>query len=76
MPEAEQPIRLVVDGEVFDVRADPDQPGRYHYDWVSGRHAYGFGSHRSDRGEATTAEHEAAIRSFLAQINPATGYID
>lgn len=76
MAEPEQPLRLVVDGEVFDVKTDPDQPGVYHYDWVSGRHHYGFSSSRSDRAEESMAGHEDAIRSFLAQINPATGYID
>ena len=70
-------MRVEVDGEVFDiVAAGPDNPGAYHYTWVSGRDPeYGFTSAWSDRRTPTTAEHHESIRDFLAQIDPATGYL-
>ncbi|WP_327003060.1 hypothetical protein OHA72_49600 [Dactylosporangium sp. NBC_01737] len=69
-------MRLEVDGEVFDVTARPGRPGQHDYTWISGRDpGYGFSSARSDRQPPTTAEHVAAIRNFLAQIDPETGHI-
>ena len=77
MERSQKALELTVDGERFEVSADPDQPGLYHYAWLSGRHpGYGFSGRRSDHGDGMTAEHEEAIRSFLAQVNPVTGYID
>jgi hypothetical protein len=69
--------RLTVDGETFDVTYDPEQPGTYHYAWLSGPNpGYGFSSRRSDHTDReTVAEHEAAIRDFLVNIDPATGYL-
>jgi hypothetical protein len=73
---AEPALRLEVDGEVFTMVARPGHPGQYDYTWLSGRDPdYGFTSVRSD-GEPSTAEHIEAIRGFLAQIDPETGYID
>jgi hypothetical protein len=70
-------VQLTVDGEVFDVASDPSQPGAYHYTRVTGpAPGYGFTSRRSDHGETTTDEHVAAIRSFLAMVDPVTGYIE
>ncbi|GAA0433518.1 hypothetical protein Acor_07690 [Acrocarpospora corrugata] len=70
-------VRVEVDGEVFDVVARGDRPGQYDYAWISGPNpGYGFGSARSDGGASTMADHEAAIRSFLAQVDPETGYIE
>lgn len=67
---------LSVGGEQFSVRLRP-RNGRlyeYDYDWLSGPNdGYGFGM--SGPFEETDAEHEARIRSFLAQIDPATGYL-
>ncbi|MET7423724.1 hypothetical protein [Dactylosporangium sp. NPDC005555] len=69
-------MRLEVDGQVFSVAGRPERPGQYDYTWVSGRNpGYGFSSARSDAAPPTTAEHVAAIRGFLAQIDPETGYI-
>ncbi|UUZ59884.1 hypothetical protein [Nocardioides sp. B-3] len=31
-----EPVLLTVDDETFRARADPDQPGARHLDWVSG----------------------------------------
>lgn len=65
--------RFVVDGETFTVRRR-DEDGSAHYDWVSGpNRGYGFSS--SGSGQESRAHHEAAIRGFLAAIDPATGYL-
>ena len=70
-------VRLDVDGQVFDVSYDPDQPGAYHYLWANGpNEGYGFTSRRSDRGRSTIAEHERDIREFLSAVDPSTGYIE
>ncbi|MCY1143097.1 hypothetical protein OWR29_34310 [Actinoplanes sp. Pm04-4] len=68
--------RLEVDGEVFEVEAQPGRSGVHDYKWVSGRDPdYGFTSARSDGSTPTTAEHVEAVRDFLAEIDPDTGYM-
>jgi len=68
------PRHLVVDGETFAVRRSG---GGYAFAWLTGPDPdYGFGSARSDGGTSTTAELEDAIRSFLDQVDPRTGYIE
>ena len=63
---------LEVDGELFAVREGGD--GGTAYDWLSGPNAgYGFGSSGSPSRSAE--EHREAIRTFLALIDPATGYV-
>ena len=75
--EAEPPTRLEVDGEVFDVAARRDHPGQYDYAWISGPNpGYGFSSASSDRRLSTMADHKKAIRNFLSQVDPETGYIE
>lgn len=70
-------VRVEVDGEVFDVVARGDRPGQYDYTWTSGPNpGYGFGSASSDGRASTMADHEAAIRNFLSQVDPETGYIE
>lgn len=65
-------LRLEVDGELFAVRASGG--GGTAYDWLSGPNdGYGFGS--SGSPARSVAEHRESIRTFLAQIDPATGYI-
>jgi len=65
-------LTLEVDGELFAVREGGD--GGTAYDWLSGPNVgYGFGSSGSPSRSAQ--EHREAIRTFLAQIDPATGYI-
>jgi hypothetical protein len=72
----ESAIRLEVDGQVFDISPRSGRPGQYDYTWISGRDPrYGFTSARSDGEPSTTAEHVEAIRGFLAQVDPETGYI-
>jgi hypothetical protein len=63
---------LEVDGELFAVRRAWD--GGTAYDWVSGPNkGYGFGS--SETPSRSAEEHRNSIRTFLDQIDPATGYI-
>jgi hypothetical protein len=70
-------LRLTVDGDVFDVVYDPAQPGAYHYTRLTGpAPGYGSTSRCSDHARCTTAEHVEAIRSFLAMVDPVTGYIE
>ena len=78
--------RLTVDGEVFEVRPSEHQHG-FDFDWISGPNpGYGFSCSvpmvftRSDQpvGAAPAMDDQALvahIRSFLQQIDPATGYI-
>jgi hypothetical protein len=74
---AEPPVRVTVDGEVFDVTTQPDRPGAYHYAWISGPNpGYGFSEASSDGRRSTMADHEEAIRNFLSLVDPETGYIE
>ena len=76
---AQQPnrLRVCVDGEDFEITTSPERPGQYHYDWVSGPNpGYGFSSASSDGRPSTMNDHEEAIRNFLGQVDPETGYID
>lgn len=69
--------RLSVDGETFDVTASKDHPGQHHLRWQSGPNpGYGFTCRRSDGQYASEAELVEQIRDFLANMNPATGYLD
>jgi hypothetical protein len=63
---------LDVDGELFAIRRAAD--GGTAYDWLSGPNdGYGFGS--SGPPGRSAAEHRDSIRTFLAMIDPTTGYI-
>ncbi|WP_052589316.1 hypothetical protein [Luteipulveratus mongoliensis] len=69
-------MTLVVNGETFSAEADPDQPGAWHLTWLSGPNpGYGFTTVRSDHRWSERAELESGIQSFLAEIDPATGYL-
>ena len=73
----EPSTRVEVDGEVFDVVARRNRPGQYHFAWVSGPNPdYGFSSGTSDGRAMSSADIEASIRDFLAQVDPETGYIE
>ena len=64
---------LDVDGEVFALSASKD--GGTHYAWLSGPNEdYGFST--SAPPNVPLEEHREHIRVFLAQIDPATGYIE
>jgi hypothetical protein len=76
-PAWEPPTRVEVDGEVFDVAAERDRQGQYHFDWVSGPNSnYGFAVGTSDGRKMSSADIEDAIRAFLAEVDPETGYIE
>jgi hypothetical protein len=76
-PELDRPTRVEVDGEAFDVAAERDRPGQYHFLWVSGPNpGYGFSIGTSDGRAMSSADIEADIRNFLAQVDPTTGYIE
>ncbi|MGO3884762.1 MAG: hypothetical protein ACTJHU_00560 [Mycetocola sp.] len=67
---------LVVDGETVRIR-QRDSDGSYHYDWVSGpNEGYGFSlSGDPAPSSLNTEQHIANFRGFLAEINPATGFL-
>lgn len=68
--------RFDVDGEAFDVTQHVTAPGRYQFAWVSGRNrGYGFTSNTSDDRAMTQEQIVSQIRSFLAQVDPDTGYL-
>ncbi|MER7420346.1 hypothetical protein ABT346_26785 [Micromonospora peucetia] len=69
------PIMVTVDGQDFRVRVRAGKPGTYDFNWLSGPHDYGFGLSRSDGYAMSLPEMEEAIRDFLSQIDPATGYL-
>lgn len=69
-------MKLVVDGETFEVTTDPALPGQYDCRWLTGPHDYGFSIARSDGSAIGEDELRRAISDFLADINPQTGYLD
>lgn len=72
-----RPIRVEVDGQLFEVQARPDRPGQYDFAWLSGPNPdYGFSSASSDGSPMRVSDFEAAIRNFIAQVDPETGYIE
>lgn len=74
---AEAPIRVEVDGQVFEVQARPDLPGQYDFTWLSGPNpGYGFSSRSSDGSALSASDLEESIRSFLAQVDPVTGFVE
>jgi hypothetical protein len=75
--EGQTPIRVTVDGELFEVAASADHPGQYHFAWLSGpNEGYGFSESRSDRKAMSEREIQESIRRFLVQVDPETGYIE
>ena len=68
------PVMMTVDGQDFRVRERADEPGSYDFDWLSGPHDYGFGISRAGFA-MTLPEMEEAIRTFLAEIDPVTGFL-
>jgi hypothetical protein len=67
---------MTVDGHDFRVSTRAGEPGTYDFDWLTGPHEYGFGISRSGGAPMTRPEAERAIRDFLGQIDPETGYLD
>ncbi|KOG37289.1 hypothetical protein AQJ84_24300 [Streptomyces resistomycificus] len=74
---ADEPLRMSVDGEEFEVRQPDDSPGTYHFTWLTGPDPqYGFMSASHPPTQAGRADLEEAIRDFLSQVDPDTGYIE
>jgi hypothetical protein len=69
------PVMMTVAGQDFRIRARAAEPGAYDFDWLTGPQDYGFGITRHDGSAMSLPEMEEAIRDFLAQIDPATGYM-
>lgn len=68
---------MVVDGEQFDVTERIEEPCVYELRWTSGPNAdYGFATSTHSGDGQTDAELEDAIRNFLSQVDPTTGYIE
>lgn len=67
------PVRVVVDGETFDVLRCG---GSIRFAWVSGPNAnYGFSVGGPGAVEFTDEEVRSAIRGFLSEIDPHTGHL-
>jgi hypothetical protein len=69
------PVELVVDGETFVVTRRADSAGTYDFDWVSHPASYGFTVGANTEWRPDRAELTEEIRSFLADIDPDTGYL-
>lgn len=70
------PYETVVNGETWLVRQRTTEPGTYDFDWVSGPNEnYGFTLASSDGSASTATEIDDAIRQFLTDVDPETGYI-
>jgi hypothetical protein len=68
---------MVVDGEHFNVVERADEPGVYEVQWISGpNEGYGFATSTYNGERQTETELEDAIRDFLNQVDPVTGYIE
>jgi hypothetical protein len=68
----DDPIMMTVDGQDFRIRERAEKRVAYDFDWLGGPHDYGF----TAAGSAMTlAQMEETIRTFLAGIDPATGYL-
>ncbi|MEU4876760.1 hypothetical protein [Streptomyces sp. NPDC021608] len=74
---ASEPWRMSVDGEEFEVSQPDGKPGTYQFTWLTGPDPqYGFGL-SAHPPVACGSEHlEAAVREFLAQVDPGTGHIE
>lgn len=67
------PIAVTVDGQEFRVTTRPGHPDVYDFDWLNHPTGYGFTSAGAPMSQS---DMESAIKSFLAGINPATGFLD
>lgn len=69
------PVELVVDGETFVVTRRVESPGTYDFAWTSHPESYGFTIGANVAWKPDQNELREAIRSFLAQVDPDTGYL-
>jgi catechol 2,3-dioxygenase-like lactoylglutathione lyase family enzyme len=69
--------RLTVNGELFEVNYDPDQPGAYHFVWLSGPNpGYGFTTRVSSHRRQPQQLLIDSATGFLEQVDPQTGFIE
>ncbi|WP_225886470.1 hypothetical protein [Streptomyces canus] len=74
---ANEPWRMSVDGEEFEVSRPDGRPGTYHFTWLTGPNpGYGFGFSTHPPVPADREQLEEAVRDFLAQVDPDTGHIE
>jgi hypothetical protein len=74
---ANEPWRMSVDGEEFEVSGRDDTPGSYDLTWLTGPDPqYGFGFSTHPPVTADRAQLEEAVRDFLSQVDPETGHIE
>ncbi|PLC12845.1 hypothetical protein AUQ48_12150 [Kocuria flava] len=76
MQEETDPVRFTVQGQEFTVRARAGEPGVYDYFWTNHPEGYGFTSAGNPSHPVSREEMERDIISFLAEINPETGFLD
>ena len=69
------PVELVVDGEKFVVTRRAGSSGTYDFAWTSHPASYGFSIGSNADWHPDRAELVEQIRSFLADIDPETGYL-
>jgi hypothetical protein len=74
---ANEPWRMSVDGEEFEVSRPDGRPGTYNFTWLTGPNpGYGFGFSTHPPVPADREQLEEAVRDFLAQVDPDTGHIE
>ncbi|WP_405849058.1 hypothetical protein [Streptomyces sp. NBC_01518] len=74
---ANEPWRMSVDGEEFEVSQPDGKPGTYHFTWLTGPDPqYGFGFAIHPPVQSSTEHLEEAVREFLSQVDPDTGHIE
>jgi hypothetical protein len=69
------PVEMVVDGEKFVVTQRAGSPGTYDFAWTSHYASYGFSMASNADWHPDRAELTKEIRSFVADIDPKTGYL-
>jgi hypothetical protein len=69
------PVELIVDGETFVVTRRAGSSGTYDFAWTSHPASYGFTIGSNADWHPDRAELAEQIRSFLADIDPETGYL-
>ena len=69
------PVELLVDGETFVVTRRAGSTGTYDFAWTSHPASYGFTIGSNADWHPDRVELAEQIRSFLADIDPETGYL-
>lgn len=76
MQEETDPVRFTVQGQEFTVRARAGEPGVCDHFWTNHPEGYGFTFAGNPADPVSREGMERDIISFLAEINPETGYLD